>query len=92
MIVAAHLTSAMDCDLYLNISEHKELKAFGLKQSFPLSLLVLKCFQYVSDKIKKGSTDSETPGIHKCPPTHTHEKEMVGAQKGGAERREINQK
>lgn len=74
MIVAAHLTSAMDCDLYLNISEHKELKAFGLKQSFPLSLLVLKCFQYVSDKKKKGSTDFETPGIHKCPPPppHTH--------------------
>lgn len=29
-----------------------------------------------------------------APPTHTHthEKEVVGAQKGGAERREINQK
>lgn len=50
---------------------NKELKAFGLKQSFPLYLLVMKYFLCVSDMKKKGSSELENRGIYKCPPPPT---------------------
>lgn len=58
----------MDCNLYLKNNEHKEFKAFGLKQSFPSSLLVLKYFLYVSDMKKKKSTKLENPEYTNVPP------------------------
>lgn len=68
---------------------NKELKAFGLKQSFPLYLLVMKYFLCVSDMKKKGSSELENRGIYKCPPPHTHTT-WWGARQGGAEKMGAN--
>lgn len=71
----------MDCDLYWKNNEHEELK------TFPLSLLVLKYFLYVSD-MKKESTELKKPRNTQMPYTHTHAcaPDIVGCPAGTAQR------